>query len=78
MGQSSQTGDGQEEEVVLVTTVEIAPNYSKALKLRRGDDPHEVAEAFCRAFCLSADVQVPLGRHLASNMKKAMVRKLLS
>jgi hypothetical protein len=64
------------EAVVLVTTVEIAPNYSKAIKLRRGDDPHDAAAAFCRAFCLSEEVQAPLARHLETNLKRAMVHRL--
>lgn len=61
-------------EVVLVTTVEIAPGFSRPIRLRSGDSAHEKAKEFCRQFCLSADVvAAPLGRHLQENLDKATV-----
>jgi hypothetical protein len=58
---------------VLVTTVEIAPGFSRPIKLRRGDSANEKALDFCKQFYLSADVAAPLARHLQENLEKATV-----
>jgi hypothetical protein len=63
-----------DENVVLVTTVEIAPGFSRPIRLRSGDSATEKALEFCIEFCLSAEVAAPLARHLQDNLEKATVR----
>jgi hypothetical protein len=60
-------------DVVLVTTVEIAPGFSRPIELRRGDCAHDKALEFCKQFYLSADVAAPLAQHLQENLEKAKV-----
>lgn len=61
------------EDVVLVTTVEIAPGFSRPIRLQRGDCARSRALEFCTEFCLSEDVAAPLARHLQENLDKTTV-----
>lgn len=63
-------------EVILVTTVEIAPGFSRPIRLRRGDSTRKKALEFCEHFCLPPNVAGPLSRHLQENVDKATVRSI--
>jgi len=62
-----------EEEVMLLTTVDIAPGYSKVIKMRRADNALDVAKQFCRANGLPDAVIGALEAHLTSHLKQASV-----
>lgn len=62
-----------DEDAVLVTTVEIAPGFSRSIRLQRGDCAWSRALDFCAEFCLSEDVAAPLASHLQENLDKATV-----
>eukprot|EP00892_Ulva_mutabilis_P011944 jgi/Ulvmu1/9121/UM005_0217.1 len=60
-----------EQEVVLLTTVDIAPGYSKVIKMRRVDKARDVAQQFCRANGLPDAVIGALEAHLKSHLMEA-------
>lgn len=66
-----------EREVVLLTTVDIAPGYSQIIELRRGDSAYNAARQFCRAHGLPDSVVGALEAHLQSHLDQAAVRFLV-
>ncbi|KAG1654590.1 hypothetical protein FOA52_008737 [Chlamydomonas sp. UWO 241] len=62
---------------VLLTTVDIGGGRSDQLIVRRGDDPSEVARAFCVRHSLPEAVLGPLTEHLLENLRKASKSLLL-
>lgn len=53
---------------LLVTTVDIGEGRSGRIEIREGDDPTEVAWAFCQAHGLSEAIIGPLAAHLQDNI----------
>ncbi len=56
---------------VLLTTVDIGNGRSDKIEIRKGDDPAEVARAFCGKHGLPEAVLGPLTEHLLENLRKA-------
>ncbi len=56
---------------VLVTTVDIGNGKSDRIEIRRGDDPADLALAFCQLHSLPEGVLGPLTEHLLDNLRKA-------
>lgn len=73
-GPSPAVSTPYEQEVVLLTTVDIAPGYSQVIKMRRTDSAYSVAQQFCRAHGLPDAVIGALEVHLQSHLDKAQVR----
>lgn len=73
-GPSPAVSTPYEQEVVLLTTVDIAPGYSQVIKMRRTDSAYSVAQEFCRAHGLPEAVVGALEDHLQSHLDKAQVR----
>lgn len=63
-----------DQDVVLLTTVDIAPGYSKVIKMRRGENAYNVAQLFCRAHGLPDVVISALEAHLQSHLDQVDVR----
>lgn len=61
----------QQQPVLLVTTVDIGGGKSDRIEVRRGDDPGDVARAFCSRHGLPPAIVAPLTGHLEDNLKKA-------
>lgn len=62
---------GIEQPTVLVTTVDIGGGKSDKIEIRRGDDPADLARAFCERHGLPEGVLAPLTEHLLDNLRKA-------
>lgn len=56
---------------ILVTTVDIGGGKSDTIAIRRGDDPADLARAFCDLHSLPDGVLGPLTEHLLDNLRKA-------
>ncbi|GAX82985.1 hypothetical protein CEUSTIGMA_g10412.t1 [Chlamydomonas eustigma] len=56
---------------VLVTTVDIGGGKSDKIVIKRGDDPADLANAFCQRHKLPDGVLGPLTEHLLDNLRKA-------
>ena len=65
------TPTGVEQPTVLVTTVDIGGGKSDKIEIRRGDDPADLARAFCERHGLPEGVLAPLTEHLLDNLRKA-------
>lgn len=57
--------------IILVTTVDIGGGKSDKIEIRRGDDPADLARAFCDRHSLPEGVLGPLTEHLLDNLRKA-------
>ena len=57
---------------ILVTTVDIGGGRSDTIAIRRGDDPADLARAFCELHSLPEGVLGPLTEHLLDNLRKAL------
>ena len=60
-----------EKPTILVTTVDIGGGRSDTIAIRRGDDPADLARAFCELHSLPEGVLGPLTEHLLDNLRKA-------
>jgi len=53
---------------LLVTTVDIGEGRQGRIELRLGDDPVDVARAFCNRHGLPETIVLPLAQHLEDNL----------
>ncbi len=67
----SQSQKQHQQPVLLVTTVDIGGGRSDRIEVRRGDDPSDVARAFCTRHGLPPAIVAPLTGHLEDNLRKA-------
>lgn len=53
---------------LLVTTVDIGGGAAARVEVRQGDDPADVARAFCARHGLPEAIVMPLAQHLEENL----------
>ncbi|KXZ44639.1 hypothetical protein GPECTOR_64g133 [Gonium pectorale] len=65
-----------EPRVLLVTTVDVGGGTSDRIEVRAGQNPEDVARAFCLRHNLPEGIVGPLAQHLEQNLRKAASRRL--
>jgi len=58
--------------VLLKVTVEVFPENSDTILVHEGDDPHDLAIAFCAKHSLQKTLIEPLAAHIGENLKKVI------
>jgi predicted DNA-binding protein with PD1-like motif len=62
---------GDDRAVVCVVTIELSPTETYQIKLHEGDDPNQVAKAFCKRHVLPASTLKELGATLTEQLNTA-------
>ncbi|KAL4431755.1 hypothetical protein ABPG77_002971 [Micractinium sp. CCAP 211/92] len=67
-GGSAAAAAAAERPTLLVTTVDISEGQAARIEVRLGDNPVDVARAFCMRHCLPDTIVLPLAQHLEENL----------
>ncbi|GFR40398.1 hypothetical protein Agub_g950 [Astrephomene gubernaculifera] len=62
--------------VLLVTTVDVGGGASERIEVRAGENPEDVARAFCQQHHLPDAIIAPLAAHLDENLRKAALSRM--